>query len=92
MTKKELNEQKHMLKVLTENKAHTERLTDKTCNEIFGLPKATVLSNMDTAIVRMKEKIDAYNAGQNSKYRLGVRKGSFFMKGMIFIGYFQRTL
>ena len=57
MTKKELNEQKHMLKVLT----------DKTCNEIFGLPKATVLSNMDTAIVRMKEKIDAYNAGQNSK-------------------------
>ena len=57
MTKKELNEQKHMLKVLTENKAHTERLTDK----------ATVLSNMDTAIVRMKEKIDAYNAGQNSK-------------------------
>ena len=67
MTKKELNEQKHMLKVLTENKAHTERLTDKTCNEIFGLTKATVLSNMDTAIVRMKEKIDAYNAGQNSK-------------------------
>ena len=67
MTKKELNEQKHMLKVLTENKAHTERLTDKTCNEIFGLPKATVLSNMDTAIVRMKEKIEAYNAGQNSK-------------------------
>ena len=67
MTKKELNEQKHMLKVLTENKAHTERLTDKTCNEIFGLPKAIVLSNMDTAIVRMKEKIDDYNAGQNSK-------------------------
>ena len=92
MTKKELNEQKHMLKVLTENKAHTERLTDKTCNEIFGLPTATVLSNMDTAIVRMKEKIDAYNAGQNSKSRQGVRKGSFFMKGMIFIGYFQRTL
>jgi len=48
MTKKELNEQKHMLKVLTENKAHTERLTDQTCNKIFGLPKATVLSNMDT--------------------------------------------
>lgn len=47
MTKKELNEQKHMLKVLTENKAHTERLTDQTCNKIFGLPKATVLSNMD---------------------------------------------
>ena len=42
MTKKELNEQKHMLKVLTENKAHYRTfLTRQNLHmKFFGLPKA----------------------------------------------------
>ena len=58
MTKKKLSEIKATLNFLLGGRNATEQMTEETCLEVYGISRAQVLKNMDTAIAKYKHEIE----------------------------------
>lgn len=58
MTKKKLTETKALLESLKDTRAAVEKMSDEECLAYFGLPRAKVLENANTAISRYEREIE----------------------------------
>ena len=58
MTKKKLSEIKTTLETLKNGRAAAEQMSLDNCLSIYGISKATVLANMDTAIAKYEREIE----------------------------------
>ena len=57
MTKKELKSAQEKLEMLRNGKAATEKMNDAECLELYGISKAQVLKNVNSAITRTEQDI-----------------------------------